>query len=173
MSFIYALLCSLVLVACAASQQQPAAPIFEITTTKPQDRVDFTWQDNTAYFDIRSPSGIGGARIRRTGGAAPARAVFRAHLAGLEKFTTSFPADRIEISVLSSGGLNPLEAIQRVNSTEFVPLAPDSPDWMPVKIESANPVIPLKEGFFRIDMPGNLAERDTSEFSIEWIDFFR
>ncbi len=169
--FLLTLFTGLWLAACAAPQQAP--PVFEITTAKPQDQVTYTWQDDTAFFDIRSESGIGSARVVRTAGNMPPRIIIRAHLRGLENFTFTFAQDKVEVSIPSSGNHTPILASQHEGSTEYIPLNSNSPLWMPTRIVSNNPAIPLNNGYFEMGAPRAFLEGDTREFSIAWIDFYR
>ena len=50
---------------------------FEITARKPQDKVETRMEDGTAWLAVLSPSGIGGATIKRSQGRWPTNVVVR------------------------------------------------------------------------------------------------
>ena len=48
-----------------------------------------------------------------------------------------------------------------------------SPYWMPVRIDAANPQIPLKDGAFVVVAPPAFIADAPARFSARWIDFYR
>ena len=64
----------------------PEVPAFDITTRKSADQIKVAVENDTATFDVTSPSGIGGATIALTKGNWPKSVVVRLHLHGLESF---------------------------------------------------------------------------------------
>jgi hypothetical protein len=164
-------ICLWLSVGCSPTGQAP--PTFSITTSNPDDAVTFTYADGTAYFDVAAPRGIGKAQIERTAGDMPERIVFRLALKGLENFVLTFGQERVEISIPTTGAPTPIAASRRGASTEDVPLFPDNPLWMPVRIIASGQTIPLSDGHFEIQAPRALLESDTRLFGIEWIDFYR
>jgi hypothetical protein len=162
---------ALVLTGCAVVPQAPAS--FDVTTTKPEDDVVVSEENGTAIFDVTSPSGIGSARVTRTSGAMPKNILFRLHLQGLEHFSFAFEDEVIEVSIPSGGEQTPMVLNQNAGPSSANPLDASSPLWMPAKIVSANPEIPLKDSYFEIQAPRAFLESDASSFALEWIDFYR
>jgi hypothetical protein len=164
-------LCLILSVACAPTMQSP--PTFSITTQNPDDRITFAFQDDTGYFGVSSPGGVGKAQILLNQGALPRRIAFRLYLKGLENFVFTFDQQRIEVSVPTGSPSNIIEASKHNSSTEYVPLGPSNPLWMPLKIVASSEVITLPDGHIEIDTPRAVLETGVREFEIEWIDFYR
>jgi hypothetical protein len=166
------LLFALLAVTTACTSLQINRPIYEITTTKPDDKLSYTWQDETAYFYLYSPGGIGQAQFRRTGGAVPHHIIFNVFLKGLESFRLTYGQTAVQVSlravdapILVQSG-PPGGALQDVTSDA-------SPLWMPVRIVASMPTIPMTNGYFEITAPPVFISDNPQSFSIEWIDFYR
>jgi hypothetical protein len=165
------ILSALLLGACAP--RQIIRPVFEIQATKPEDQVAFTWKDETAYFDIESPDGIGEAYIVRTEGDLPKIIVLRFHLRGLESLQVRFDTHQIQISVSSQSDHTILERARLNQAEDESSLTSDSEYWIPIEIISETKAIPLTDGYFQVLLPRAFYAAKPREFSIEWIDFYR
>lgn len=166
------LVLSLILLgACAPKQLKP--PVFQVQTIKPDDRVAFTWQNEAAYFDIESPSGIGEAYIVRTEGDMPKIVVLRFHLRGLESLQLRFDTHQIQISLSSQSDQTLLERARLNQAENESVLTSNSEFWVPLEIIAETKTIPLTDGFFQVLMPRAFYAEKPREFSIDWLDFYR
>lgn len=137
-------------------------PLFEITTDKPENHVNYNIQNGVTHLDIFSPSGIGNARIVRASDLAPKEMILNFHLKGLEHLKFSFADQSVEIEIPSHGDHTPRESVP-----------PDSPLYMPVKIFSQGNAFPIENGYVQVELPRAFYESGAREFTIEWIDFYR
>lgn len=171
MKFLPVLLGMWLLTACASSPAVP--PTYEIQGTKPADQITFEFKNNTAYFDVNSPSGVGSAYIIHTQGGFPNAVAIRFHLKGLESLNVRFETSDIQASVSSDGNHDVSErGLTNASQNEII-LTRDSEYWMPIEIISASKSIPLQDGYFQALLPRAFFSSRTREFYIEWIDFFR
>lgn len=152
---------------------QGDAPRYQVGTFKPEDRVTFEWRDEIVYFDISSPSGIGGAQIAQTAGASPQKILLRVRLKGLELFQFSYGKNHVQVNVSSGGDNAVVESVRLDNAAEFMPIDSNSEFWLPLEIISQNKTIPLQDGYFQVELPRAFYASRAREFSIEWIDFYR
>jgi hypothetical protein len=144
---------------------------FTVNTTKPEDRIEVKTDTESVVFDIKSPSGIGGATIATTNAKWPTKIVLRLHLSGLESFNVSNGKIKLVGSMLSNSG-----------NTKRLYLAEDGngKEWKPeteirVLDSAGKPVkgLPGKDGCFEIALPKALLENQPRSLEIGWIDFFR
>jgi hypothetical protein len=153
----------------------PAGPTVRLAALAPGDSIAVEEAaDGSVILDITSARGIGRAEIERLG-PAPASLVLRLRLKGLEEFRlvwgdtevtahvgSGSPAVRQE---LSRPGATPSAAAAEIDST--------SPYWLPIRIEAANPTIPLADGFFAVSAPPAFLQAAPARFTVRWIDFYR
>jgi hypothetical protein len=162
----------LVLAACVAVPAAPACSIsYAVTPGKKDAEVSYQTSGRGVTVDVRSGSGIGSAALAQTGGPAPASVTMRLHLKGLEQFTFQYPAATVAASVSSHDG-SVSESVS-VDGGAAQPIAEDSPYWLPVRINAADPAIPLKDGYFEVQAPQDFLTSASREFTLRWVDFYR
>jgi hypothetical protein len=159
------------LAACRGTlEQQPA---FSISVQGAGNQVAFTQDGSEALFGVRSDTGLGSAGIEQTAGDPPAQIRIRLYLRGLEEFTFEYDETAVIVSVSSHGDQVVSERLRKVDSEEL-PLAPDSPYWMPVEVvtrsASGNQSLPA---YFEVQAPRDYMEGQHKAFATRWIDFYR
>ena len=150
-------------------------PTFKITTKRDTDKVVVTVEKQKTLFDIHSPFGISHAVIERTAAEWPDRMVLRLHLSGLESFQIKSGDTTLRASVSSQGSDKPVRLWQ--NDAEDKPLDSTSPLWTEIRMIGSDgkptQTIPLKDGYFEIEIPKALLEANPQSITVSWIDFYR
>jgi hypothetical protein len=144
---------------------------------RPDDRITWTVTENTLYFDIHSPSGIGHAVIRMMAGQYPQRIILRFHLDGLEELRFAYGTVVVTVSILSMGARAVQQQVALDAGEEMQAIAPDSRYWMKTRLlaEQAPSPTPgaLIDGYIEVEPPPAFLRSQQPTFSIAWIDFFR
>ncbi|NQU24193.1 MAG: hypothetical protein HQ567_23170 [Candidatus Nealsonbacteria bacterium] len=153
---------------------EPPPPI-KATTRRADDRVEITQADDRALVTVRSPRGIGGATLQRTGKAWPGVIVVRLHLRGLESFTVAAGKRKLSASVLSHSGHKRLLHLWEDGKEKKI--EPASPYWTQLGIFDARgkPIekLPEQGGYFEITLPKALLSGQGGTLTLGWIDFYR
>ena len=148
-------------------------PQFKITTKRDNDKVEVKVEKDTTVFSVHSPFGISQADIERTDENWSDTVMLRLHLKGLENFKVSNGKVTIEAAVSSQDGKVRLWK----DGKEDSPLDAKSPYWMEIRLvgNDGKPTtaIPLKDGYFEIQLPKALFEDNPKSITINWIDFYR
>jgi hypothetical protein len=178
------LLACIVMFGCTASPVAPEAkiplltatlmPRFVITSDNNSNELTVTAQDETAFVDVHSQSGIGSAAVELVSGTPLQDIVLRLHLRGLEQFRLFYDGTVVTASVDSNDVNNIIESATSPEGEEYS-LTPDSSLWLDIRVVSAEaePRIPLDQGHFEIMLPKDFLGEEHRSFSIEWIDFYR
>jgi hypothetical protein len=150
-------------------------PPFKITTKRNDDRVEVKMEKAKAIFSVHSPFGISHAVIERTGEKWPDAVMLRLHLKGLENIRASNGKVRLEASASLQGG-KPLVRLWK-DGKEDKPLDSKSPYWMDIRILGGDgkpaKAIPLKDGYFEMQLPRAFFEGNPKTITVNWIDFYR
>ncbi len=168
--------------ATAPGAAAPAAPtaragtstVIETTLGRADDRIDVQVVDGTATLDIASQTGIGAAAVQVLAGPYPTAFVFQLHLKGLEQFTLTYGAVKIDVAVANDGSDQARQTLIKDGVEQ--PLTPESPYWMPVTVTreaGGSDTGGLSEKTYRLDAPPDFFTVQPPAFSITWIDFFR
>jgi hypothetical protein len=124
-------------------------------------------------FVIRSPFGISNATIERTTEQWRKKVVIQLKLKGLENFKLSTDKLKLEASVSSQNG----DVRLWKGGKEDSPLDAMSPYWMEIRIigsdDELTKTIPLKDGYFEMQLPKKFFEGNPKSLKVEWIDFYR
>ena len=150
-------------------------PTFKITTKRDTDKVEVKVEKDKTVFSIHSPFGISQAVIERMDEKWPDGVVLRLHLKGLENFRASNGKVTLDAAVSSS------DDRQRVrlwkDGKEDLPLDSKSLYWMAIRMVGSDgkPAkdIPLKDGFFEMQLPKAFFEDNPMSITVNWIDFYR
>ena len=150
-------------------------PKFKITTKRDTDKVVVTAEQQKTLFDIHSPFGISHAVFERTAAEWPECMVLRLHLTGLESLQIKSGDTTLHASVSSQGGDKPVRLWR--NEEEDKPLDSTSPLWTEIRLIGSDgkptQTIPLKDGYFEIEIPKTLHKANPKEITVSWIDFYR
>jgi hypothetical protein len=148
-------------------------PPFKITTKRDDDKVEVKAKEEKARFSVNSPFGISQAIIERSGNNWPTTMMLRLHLKGLEKFKVTNGKNTLEGAVSSQDGKVRLWEDGREDS----PLSSKHPYWMEIRMvgKDGKPAktIPLKHGYFEMQLPEALLEENPKSITVSWIDFYR
>lgn len=148
-------------------------PPFKITTKRDNDKVEAKVERGKTVFSVHSPFGISQAVIERTDGNWPDIVMLRLHLKGLENISVSNGKVTMEGAVSSQDGKVRLWK----DGKEDSPLDAKSPYWMEIRIVGHDgkraTTIPLKDGYFEIQLPKAFFEQNPKSITANWIDFYR
>jgi hypothetical protein len=150
-------------------------PPFKITTGRDNDKVEVKVEKGKVTFSIHSPFGISQAVVGRAGEAWPDAVVVRLHLKGLENFRVTNGTSRLEASISLQDG-KPLARLWK-DGKEDAPLDAKSPFWMEARIVGGDgrpaKELPLKGGYFEMQLPRAMFEGSPKTITVSWIDFYR
>ena len=148
-------------------------PPFKVTTKRDDDKVEVKVEEGKTRFSVQSPVGISQAIIERSGDNWPTTVMLRLHLKGLEKFKVTNGKITLEASVSSQDGKVRLWK----DGKEDSPLDLKHPYWMEIRVvgKDVKPVktIPLKDGYFEMQLPKAMFEDNPNSITLNWIDFYR
>jgi len=159
----------------AATAGDDKTPPFTITTKRDDDRVEVKGDQDKTIFLVHSPFGISQAVIERAGEKWPDAVVLRLHLKGLENFRVTGGKVKLEGSASLRDG-KPLVRLWG-DGKEDAPLDAKSPYWTEVRILGGDgkqaKELPLKGGYFEMQLPEALFEGNPKSITVNWIDFYR
>lgn len=146
---------------------------FKITTKRDNDTVEVRVDKEKTAFIVKSPFGISDAVIERKGEKWPDAVVLLLHLKGLESFQVTNDEVKLEVSVSSQDGNVRLWKDGKDES----PLDAKSSLWMEIRMvgHDGKPTraIPLKDGYFEMQLPKVFFEDNPKTITMNWIDFYR
>lgn len=143
-------------VACA----QPTCPPFKVELRKAADRAVTTSAHESGVVTITSDSGIGGAKLVRTGAGWPARLAILLNLKGLESLRMENGVIRVETALKGPRQV----PCRRIGKDDAQPAAPGR--TLEVILRQTGEAV-------EILVPKELMDANPKELTIEWIDFFR
>jgi len=148
-------------------------PQFRITTKRDSDKVEVTIEQDKAVISIRSPLGLSQAVIQRSDRDWPSTVVLRLHLQGLENFKLTYGKVILEAALSSQNG----KARLWKDEKEDLLLDATTSYWMEIRMidKDGNPVktIPLKDGYFEMQLPQAVIADNPQLITLSWIDFYR
>ena len=163
-----AVLLSVLASACGAQAQQAS-----VVATKQDAQVSVQGTAEHVLVDIKSPTGIGAATVSLAPGARPASITLRFHLAGLESMNFRYGQTSISVSISRSGQHRALESVSTGSATDARPIAASSPFWMTVTIVSKDDAYPVQDGYIDVEAPPDFLSGSETQFSFDWVDFYR
>ena len=151
------------------------APTFTMETNRSDDKIELTSEPDQTIFSIRSPFGISRVSIERNEPKWPNTILLRLHLSGLESLQLSNGLSTLDASV-SSSNEEPQVRVWR-DQTEDQPLDRSSSYWMEIRMFASDKArsnkIPLKDGYFEMQLPSAFLESNPKSIEVRWIDFYR
>jgi hypothetical protein len=168
-----AILVALSSMAVAGDEKQPTK--FKITTKRMDDAVKVQADKDKTVFAVKSPFGISQAVIERVEDAWPKAVVLRLHLKGL----SSFRATNGNVTLDAAVSMEESKVKVRLwkDGKEDAPLDEISPFWMDIRILTGEgkpaKELPLKDGYFEMQLPKAYFEANPKAITMNWIDFYR
>jgi hypothetical protein len=149
---------------------------FKITTKKEDDSVEVRADKDKTLFVVKSPSGISQAVIERMEDDKwPDAVMLRLDLKGLERFRAFSGKVTLDVAVAIQDGKPKVRSWK--DGKENAPLDEKSPFWTQFRIVGGDgkPArdIPLKDGYFEMQLPKAFFEGNPKSISVNWIDFYR
>ena len=159
-----------------ADEKPSARPRFKITTKRHTDKVEAQVEKAKTVCSIHSQVGISEAVIERTEDKWPEAVALRLHLKGLESFRASNGKVTLDAAVSSHA-----DDKQRVRlwkeGKEDSPLDSTNPFWIEVRMVGGDgkpaTAIPLKYGYFEMQLPQAFFEGNPKSITVQWINFYR
>jgi len=151
------------------------SPQFKFTTKRDTDKVEVKVEKDKTVFSVRSPFGISQVVIERTEEKWPDAVVLRLHLMGLESFRASNGEVTLDAAVSSHDDKQRVRLWE--DGKEDSPLDSKSPLRMEIRMVGGDgkPAkdIPLKDGYFEMQLPRTFFEGNPKSITLNWIDFYR
>jgi hypothetical protein len=151
---------------------------FAVTPQKEDARITVHVEEDRAYLDIFSASGIGSADLEVTSQMMPSQIIMRFHLRGLEELRLSYHEAVITATLPSTKADEIRQTFNEAGaaSTAARPLAPHHPQWMKIRIvpqAGAPAAVPLQQGYIEVEVPQSFIAGGHRRVTIHWIDFYR
>jgi hypothetical protein len=152
-----------------------AGPKFKVTLKNPDDSHGITPDKDKVLFAFKGPGGICQAVIERQDEAWPRAIVIRLHQTGLE----SFRAENGKVSLHAAVAVQEGKIKARLwkDRDEKAGLDSKSPFWMEIRVVGADgkpaTKLPLKGGWFEMQLPPAFLEGNPKSITLNWIDFYR
>jgi len=144
-------------------------------TKRDTDKVEVRADKDKTVFIVKSPFGISQAIIERTDEKWPDAVMLRLHLKGLENLKVTNGKVTLEGSASLMDG-KPVVRLWK-DGKEDAPLDAKSPYWMAIRILDGDGKqakgIPLKDGYFEMQLPKAIFEGKPKSITVNWIDFYR
>lgn len=148
-------------------------PPLKITTKRDDDKAEVAFEQDKAVVSVQSPLGISQAIIKRGDNKWPTSVMLRLHLKGLENFKVTNGNVTVEAALSSQDGKVRLWK----DNDETQLLDAKHPYWMEIRMvgKDGKPAktIPLKDGYFEMQLPKALFEDHPNSITLNWIDFYR
>lgn len=155
---------------------EPSAPKrdgkFSVESIRGGEAIEIEQADSGLILSVRSRSGIGRAIVVRQVASWPMVVKVRLHLKGLEAFRISAGKQGVGVSI-SSGNSESVRVHLMSEGREGPQLTKESPLWVNVKIVARDKKIPVKDGYFELELPQALFRDNPAKISLHWIDFYR
>lgn len=148
-------------------------PEYHVTSNRPSSQVSVSNEANSAIIEINSDNGIGSATIKLVGGDWPQSIKMRFFLQGLEGLQFSYDETIAGLSVNTQNMI--LQGVS-IEGEEIEPIDEESDFWMPVSFEDKEGTAvgtPVPGGVIEVLAPTDFINGNYSEFTINWIDFYR
>jgi hypothetical protein len=148
-------------------------PEYHVTSNRPSSQVTVSNEANSAIVEIHSDNGIGSATIKLVRGDWPQSIKMRFFLQGLEGLQFSYDGTVADLSVNTQNMI--LQGVS-VGGEKIEPIDEASDYWMAVSfedMEGMNVVTPVAGGVIEVQAPTDFINGTYSEFTINWIDFYR
>ena len=148
--------------ACAPSSTPIDQATYQAVPLKGDPVSTFSTTNDMLLIEITSPTGIGSTRIEKLSGLWPPQIVMRLHVKGLESFKFRYNTTIINVSVSSHGDNAVTEEYQQQGKVGVV--SAGDPYWIAVT---------HGDGYFDLTAPADFHKSGASQFTIEWVDFYR
>lgn len=136
------------------------APVFRVELTKAGDGVFLHSAAGADVVAITSESGIGGAKLVRTGASWPSHIIIQLRLRGLESFWMQNGTHHFETFLRGSRRV-PYSKMDRSGNPSRE------------RAGALDVVITQKEGTIEVRVPGEMFAGNPASISLGWIDFYR
>jgi hypothetical protein len=146
---------------------------YQVTSNRPSSQVTVSNEANNAIVEIYSDNGIGSASVKLVNGDWPESIVMHFHLQGLESLQFSYGDTIIDLSVNTQNII--LQIVKFADGTNEA-IDEESDFWLPVTFldsEGATEDGPTAGGIIVVNAPADFHYENPSEFTINWIDFYR
>jgi hypothetical protein len=134
----------------------------------PGNRLALMVEAERARFDVFSERGIGRAHVQWLSAAYPTEVIIRLHLRALEGFSLTYGATTIQLALPHGGDGAPLQNLSSDATGAEQPISPDSPYWLATSIVGSG-----AEGYLEVALPADFFAQRQTQFSMQWVDFYR
>lgn len=149
-------------------------PMIRPESTREGTIVNAHVEQARTVIEIRCDRGIDRCVIHREGDKWPDELVARLWLKGLESFKVQASGNELEWSISSAG--NPTSSLTLHSGLRATRLTKDSAFFTTAKafaVGTDKPKIPLENGYFEVPIPAQLFEKNPTQVTLQWVDFYR
>lgn len=148
-------------------------PEYHVSSNRPSAQVTVSNEQSSAIVEVYSDNGIGNATVRLVSGEWPDSILMRFHLQGLESLQFSYGETVVGLSVNTQNRI--LQGVS-VGGVAIEAIDEGSDYWMSVTfLDRKGTAVdaPAAGGVIEVEAPADFLKREDSEFTINWIDFYR
>jgi hypothetical protein len=152
---------------------EPAGAQYHVNNTSQSSQVTVSNEADSALVEVVSDSGIGSATVALVSGSWPDSIKLHFHLQGLESLDFVFDETTVNVSISTQDMI--LQSVS-IDGTPAQEIDEGSDYWMAVSFkdeEGATVSSPASAGVIVVDVPSAFLAGGYSEFTINWIDFYR
>jgi hypothetical protein len=170
------LVCTAVGVAACTGVLGPRAasePEYHVTSSRPSAQVAVSNEGDSAIVEVYSDNGIGNASVKLVSGTWPGSIVMRFHLQGLESLQFLYDETVVNVSVNTQNMI--LQSVSVDGAAEEA-VNDQSDYWMGVTFVDKDGTVvdsPVAGGVIEVQAPADFLAGEYTEFTINWIDFYR
>lgn len=170
------LVCTAVGAAACTGVLSPGAanePEYHVTSSRPSAQIRVDNKGDSAIVEVYSDNGIGNGSVKLVSGMWPGSIVMRFHLQGLESLQFLYDETVVNVSVNTLNMI--LQSVSTAGAAEEA-VDDQSDYWMPVTFVGKDGTAvdsPVAGGVIEVQAPAHFLAGEYTEFTINWIDFYR
>ena len=152
---------------------EPVAAQYQVNDTRPSSQVTVSTEGDVANVQVLSETGIGSATINLASGSWPDSIQMHFHLQGLEGLHFLFDETTVNLSINTQAMV--LQDVS-VDGAPAEEIDEASSYWMAVSFEDSEGSAvgsPVSGGVIIVEAPAAFLAGEYSEFTINWVDFYR
>jgi len=160
-------------ISCSTSHREHS--VVTVISVTADAQIIINSNDDGAYIQVLSQSGIGHADLEIISETVPKRLILQFHLQGLEELRFVYGESVVTGSISSTESNRVHQSVHASGGKPEI-ITSKSSYWMPMRLVSQDTTqikIPLQDGYIEIEAPEDFLKSKHRRFSIHWVDFFR
>lgn len=148
-------------------------PEYHVTSSRPSAQITVDNEEDSAIVEVYSDNGIGNGSVKLVSGMWPGSIVMRFHLQGLESLQFLYDETVVNVSVNTQNMI--LQSVSTAGAAEEA-VDDQSNYWMPLTFVDRDGTAVdslVAGGVIEVEAPSDFLTGEYTEFTINWIDFYR